>query len=504
MAKPQKDQITVFAALSRTGWLKPLLCCVVLAIYLALALPNINTQFFHVSEDTNGSNGTAAYNWYRFSPGALKGGLVVNWLTEAELGSGAVTYYADHPVGFLLPTYILYKIFGVDEWTTRLGPLFLMTVAFGFLFFALARIFQNPATAFWSVLGIVLLPGAVYYGKHLDMSPPSLAWSLITFSLFIFLYFKSNRLNTFLFLSAVVLGGFVAWHFYFMPFSLWLFLLLTKSGKEVAKRKLLLFLLPLIVFLTFVLNLLHIYVLAGQDGLRALQGSFFNRTGGGVLLFNGSWYQTMISRFELNLTWWFLLLGLAGFLYFLMTERSRPKRDLLMPLWLMPLAILLVFQQWSTHPFGPIYFLPIVGIGVGFLWEFILKRFRLYGVLIVALLIFGGVLFTRQRLNYFYNDFLILTQQDIVLLEERVALEIQDNQLCVGRNDLLYYEGIVSWYIRKKPLSSPGCLSQESVRTALLLRLSGDLYRKEIERFLQAGFTVKQEDCPGMWCLATK
>jgi len=69
-----------------------LLCVFVVSLYILLAWQHIHDPFIRVSEDTNGSNGLAAYNWFRLGVGALKGGLVVNWLPETELLQKQVVY----------------------------------------------------------------------------------------------------------------------------------------------------------------------------------------------------------------------------------------------------------------------------------------------------------------------------------------------------------------------------------------------------------------------------
>ena len=105
------------------------LAALALVVYLFLAIQNINTPFIHVSEDTNGSNGMAGYNWAKYGLIQLKGGLYVSWLSEQTFSDDKLVFYADHPMGFLIPTWMAYKFLGAHEWTTRLGPLVLMILA---------------------------------------------------------------------------------------------------------------------------------------------------------------------------------------------------------------------------------------------------------------------------------------------------------------------------------------------------------------------------------------
>jgi hypothetical protein len=480
------------------------LAALVLVIYLFLAIQNINTPFIHVSEDTNGSNGMAGYNWAKYGLVQLKGGLYVSWLSEQTFSDDKLVFYADHPMGFLIPTWMAYKIFGAHEWTTRLGPLVLMILALGFLFFALEKIFKNPITAFFCLLGIVLLPGAVYYGKHLDMSPPSLAMAMISFSLFIFYFYHQTKKDAIAFFISILLGCLTAWHFYFMPFSIWLFLLFTKKGKGLKGRRLFIYLLPVIVVITFVFNVLQVSFLAGGQGLAVLKSSFLNRSGASSFLY-GEWYQTIFSRWELNFTWWFLVLAFGGLIYLIFLPKFKNQRDLLLPLGLMPLFVLIVFQQWSTHPFGPIYFIPAVGILSGLLLWGMIENWKLWGILSAGVLLALGIYFSLSRLSFFYNNFLILQPQDIELLKQSKASVIQ-GRLCVGANQWgLYYGGIISWYWERELEYSPQCLESTSspLAFALVFRGPSEFYEQEALKFMSRGLVLNPSQCSPDWCLMT-
>lgn len=481
----------------------------ILIVYVFLGVQQINAPFIHVSEDTNGSNGMAAYNWNRFGIVPLKAGLVVKWLPESEFQRRDFRFYADHPVGFLFPTYILYKILGMHEWTTRLAPFLLIILAVTLFYFALQKIFFSQRLAFLGVLCFVLLPGAVYYGKHLDMQPPALAWSLISFSLFVFYFYKPNWKYLLLLFFSVFLGGLIAWHYYFMPFAIWIFLLLTKSGKAVADRRLLLLVFPLIVTVTFVINLWHIYFLEGLPGLVQLKDAFWGRSGA-VYIFKLIWYKTILSRALLNFTPLFLFTGAVGFLYFLFNERSRTRKELLLLLWIMPMAVILIFQQWSMHPFGVIYFMPLIGVFSGVFLSALMQRGKEYAVVIATIFLGAGLWLSLQKLDYFYNKFLILGPNDLTLIKE-LKNEINDYELCLGRDPNLYYGGIVSWYLKKTPSFSPDCLedkNQNNVRYALVFRFNDEFHQAEVKRFFEKGFQIQTDKkigkCADWWCLLVR
>ncbi|KKU11100.1 MAG: hypothetical protein UX65_C0001G0031 [Parcubacteria group bacterium GW2011_GWB1_46_8] len=479
---------------------------VVIALYVFLGWQHIHDPFIHVSEDTNGSNGMAAYNWYRFGIKDLKGGLVVHWLPEQDFLNGKIVYYADHPSGFLLPTYFAYKLFGIHEWTTRVGPLSLVVLGLILFYGALLKIFQDPAKAFLSILGFVLLPGSVYYGKHLDMQSPALGWALITFSLFIFYYYRQNRTHLAAFLISAIIGCFVAWHYYFILLGIWLVVLFGKFGKTIIHRKAILIGLPIIVTTGFLVNLLHIYTLGGWEALQTLRGSFFNRSGG-IFIFASKWYKDVWSRFDLNVTWYWMLAACAGGIVFIRNQVRAIEKELLAPIWIMPVGVILVFQSWSTHPFGPIYFLPIIGVFIGILCFSLLRRFRVYGAVLTIIIIVVGGMLSIQKLNFFYQDFLILSQVDINLLTQRIAPSIKDKELCVGQNDFgLYYGGIIGWYIHHQPLFSPQCFEEngDALGFGLLFRGPREFYQQEAQRFLGTGFKLDPNDCAGLWCLVTR
>ncbi|MCX7589634.1 MAG: hypothetical protein N2Z85_01695 [Patescibacteria group bacterium] len=500
-----------------------LIFIIIIIFFLILSFQNINQPFIHVSEDTNGQNGIAALNILKYGIKETKFGLYVSWLDgEKKFNDLTSNFYARHPSWFILPTLILYKFFGINEFTTRLGPLILMLLSIILLFFAFKKIFnENIFLTFISLLIFVILPGTIYYSKHLDPSPPVLAGSIITYSLFIFYYFKSSKYNLFLFLFSIIFGIAMGWHYAAMPISLWLFIVLLKLYKNNNKIKLLIFLIPLFTLIGVLIQLYHIYLL---NGAYAIYDLLFNAYEGrsGFYLKYLNWWKIIYERSKLNFTPIFIfgfLIGLILWIYDSIKFKNEqnkknnkinkiietPKFIFIFPLIIMPIIITIFFQQWSTHPFGVIFYLPAVALlNCYLLYKVYIKNVGI-GILLTTIVLIIGLISSISNLNFFYNKFLILDNNDINLLKE-LKKEINSKELCLGRNQNLYYGGIVGFYLQKEILLSPECLEKKyknQTKYALILNPSIDEFNKnEFELFQQNNF--KFIGCSGFFCLMGK
>lgn len=499
---------------------------IVSIVFLSLSFQNINSPFIHVSEDTNGQNGLAALNTLKYGIKTTKLGLYVSWLEgNKNFNDLAGNFYANHPAFFILPTIFLYKLFGVSEFTTRLGPLFLMFIAFVLFFFALKKIFSgNLFLIFTSLFIFVILPGTIYYGKHLDPSPPVLAASLISYSLFILYYFNHQKLYFYLFFVSMVFGLAMGWHYAAMPFSIWLFIII--FGKKIPNKKYFLVFIPIISFLAIVIQLFHIYLLNGIGNVYSiLFESYSGRSGFYAKYLN--WWKIIYERSTLNFTKIFLYIFIISFIWWLYdilkikNQKILPKishkisqekssnnynfNELIMPIILMPVIITTFFQQWSTHPFGVIFYLPAVSIlNAIFLYKIYQNNVGL-GIFILIIVLIIGFLSSLSNLNFFYEKFLILEPNDINLLKE-LGNKINSNELCIGRNQNLYFGGIIGFYLKKEFLTSPFCLEkkyQNQIKYALVIHPTIDEFtKKELELFEQNNF--KFLGCSGVFCLMQK
>ena len=133
---------------------------IVCAVFLFLSWQHISDPFIRVSEDTNGSNGLAAYNLTQYGFKSLKAGIYGSVLKNPADAFGS--FYTHHPFGFVLPTVLTYKLWGVSEMTTRLGPLLLSLLGLIAFYSAMLVIFESPLVAAFTSLSLAILPGVCF------------------------------------------------------------------------------------------------------------------------------------------------------------------------------------------------------------------------------------------------------------------------------------------------------------------------------------------------------
>ncbi|MEO0119169.1 MAG: glycosyltransferase, partial [candidate division WOR-3 bacterium] len=477
----------------------------IIFIYTLLASLNLNKHFINVTSDVNGENGLAVINWLNAGILNLKFGKYVNgYLENSNFNFQNIRndFYTHHPVFYLLPTYILYKIFGISEITTRSGVFLVYLISIVFFFLALQKIFNNYFYSFLASLIFVLLPGTIYYGTTFELAVFSLPTALTTFSLFTFYYFSKKKSYFYLLLVSIFLGGLMGWFYFFMPASIWFYLLFDKNKNFEKEKKLLLIVLPLISLLVFSINLFHIYIIKGTYGFQDLKEAFLNRSQRIPL---NNWLKVIYSRMELNFNKLFLWLGILGGILFFVSYFKKYK--LILPLFLMPILNSLVFYQWSTHPFGVVFFLPIIAIFNGIFMVNLKEKIKNYGVILTFLIIITGIYFSYKNLDYFINKFLILGPADIETLKN-LKNQIKNNEACLGQNQMgLYYGGIVMWYLRKNIYFSPNCLDDENkfkeIKLAIIFNPQlGQFYLDEANKFINKGF--KPIGCSDLWCYLVK
>lgn len=479
---------------TRERWLSWSALGLVLATYLGFSIWRITDFFVTISADTNGDSGVAVWNLLRYGPTALKFGLFTNWLTGSP-ATAAGLFYVHHPVGFLWPTYLFYLLFGPSELTTRLGPLACMTLSIPFFFFALRRVFQDRLRPILLILlTYVLLPGTIYYGKTFELSVFSLPAALITWSLFVLYRAHPTRSRFFWLLVSVLIGGTMGWFYYFLPAALWLILAFSARSLPTPRRITLLITLPLILAATFSLHLLHGYLLNGASAFTDIGEIFSYRVSRTIITF-GQWLLRAweISAANFNLV--FLVLGLVGLGLLLRQIRKVPnstERELI-PLLLFPILNTIIFFQWSTHPFGLIFFLPTIAIGTGYLLDRFFQKSWRTGITLGLISLVFGITFTVVTLND-WNASLIWGRADIRALRE-LKPQIEKWDLCLGENtEGVSYTGLTAWYLERPVKVAPGCLSGLEHRAVAILfnpeffQPHRDFYQKKIETFEKLGF----------------
>lgn len=466
-------------------------------IYTAFVLQNINSPFIRVSEDENGTFGIQAINIAERGVAETRMGLYGSLLPRGEkLERGK--FYVHHPSFFVAPNVLAYKLFGVSEATTRLPSFVFLAVSLVLFFFALWRLIGEPKFGFWTLLVFAILPGAVYYGKIFNMIPYTIAFMLVTFSLFIFLYFSKRRFYLYLFLASIAAGGLISWFYYFFPLSIFI-LLFGRHGKDAPYRRALLIFIPALLVAAFMLNVFHFYLLNGPAIFEDLKNAFLVRSAGQPF---SSWLNAIYQRASLNFNGIFLITSFVGALIFFGKYCKDKKFGLLLPILLSPVLTLAVFRQWSTHPFGLSFFLPAVAVLSAVLFYRLEMELKVFGIAVALIILAAGFYMSWQKLDFFYNKFLILGPKDIQMLKE-IKPRIASEELCEGGNQFgLGYTGIIQWYLEKKTLHSPTCF-EKNPRIGLVFRPAfGKFYEDEANMFSSNSF--RPVGCADALCVVEK
>jgi len=470
-------------------------------VFILLASLHISEPFYHVTGDVNGENGIAAWNIVNNGATNMKFGLYTQAFTDNPLTG---QFYTHHPAGFIWPTVWSYQLFGVNELTTRLGPLLFMLLGFWFWAYGLRKIFFPKIVSPLIILAIFsILPGVVFYGETLELAIFSLPAALISWSLFIAWQKRSNQFYLIAFYLSVLIGSLVGWFYQLMIFSIWLVLLLSP---QIKKHWSVLIITPLVSALGVALNLLHFYWLNGNVWTNLLISLRYRMERPEIMQF---WWHRIYYLMELHFTDLFLYLALAGLIIFIAQyfyRRSEQHRYFL-PWFIFPFLVFIILTQWSTHPFGVIFLAPLVALlaawFINVLINFLKSRLdeQFTGFLVVIIIFSLGLGLSISKLDFFFKDYQILQEADLQLVKSLVP-KVQNNELCLGRNDLgVGFKGIVQWNLQKNVSHSPQCL--ETARLAIIFNPSfGDFYRAEADLFLQSAWRPLY--CSGNFCLLEK
>ncbi|TSC52041.1 MAG: dolichyl-phosphate-mannose-protein mannosyltransferase [Parcubacteria group bacterium LiPW_41] len=479
----------------KRGLLFPIL---ILIFYVLVSLWQINSPFIHVTEDIAGTNGVASQNINTVGFLGVRGGYFNPFIRDTTTFLG--TAYTHHPQLFLIPTAILYSIFGVSEVTTRLGLFLFLLVALIPFFFALRKVI-GERTAALSLFIFSLLPGAIYYGKSFELTMFAIPAAMIVYSLFIFFFFekdeKKQKRYLISFFIATLIGAQFAWFFYFLPIGIWIFLF-TKQGKTTKYRNLFLSLIPVALIISFGITMLQFFLLNGAQFWEDFKNSFFVRTSSQPI---NSWFSRIWWITNLNVTWLFFISALLGVVVWYKKIKQEKNMMLVLPILILPVFTMLIFRQWSTHPFGMILFFPIVAIFCGLLFEKLISLYKDIGIgIVVVILILGGYL-SYKNLNFFYEKFLILGPNDISLLKQ-IGPQIKDDEVCLGTNPAgIGVEGIIQWYMKKNITILPQC--GENTKIFLAFHPAhGKQSEQEAQQKINEGFGTPE--CADILCMMEK
>jgi glycosyltransferase involved in cell wall biosynthesis len=472
--------------------IKILSVVLIISIYTLLAINNIGSPFLHISEDNNGLYGVAVINWLNKGIINLKFGMYGTNFIDNNFDPN--NFYTHHPSFFLIPTYIFYKFFGISEVTTRLSIFFVYLISLIIFYFALSKIFEEKYMPLLISLIFAILPASLYYGKLLETAVFGVPMGLITLSLFVFYKFNRSKLNLILFFLSILFGGLTNWFYYFMPFSIWLYVMFCTDFKKNEKNNLLFFI-PIFTIFVFLLNFLHFYILKGANFYKDLKDVFHTRTGNIPFTL---WLFSIWNRLSLNFTIFFLITSFIGFILFI---KNFKNFHILLPLILFPLSNLFVFKQWSTHPYGVIFFSGAIASLTGLIFYESFKKNLSLGIFFVILIFSLGYYFSSKNMNNFYNKLLILGSKDIEFLK-LIKDKVNSYDVCEAKNDLgIGFDGIIQWYIRKSILKSPECINKSKI---ILIGNPnfGKFYQDELTSFLNNSY--KFIGCLDFWCVLEK
>jgi len=477
---------------------------VILFIFLDMALININAPFDHVTADSNGFFGLAAENLAQKGIWQMKFGMYPDLIRPGDILPGH--YYIDHPDAFIFPTVFLYKFFGVSEATTRLGPILEMLLALGLFAYALRKIFRDDFKAWLSTLILAILPGFIFYGETMEISSAALAAAIAGFSLFVLCFPEQKKANLIFFYLSIFIGCLFGWFFYFMALLLWFYLLFSKMPAKLKP----LIIIPILVLAAAAVTVAHFFWLNGNV-VGDLIGAAAFRTQGVPW---HAWLVKISSMLVLHANFIFLILAVDGMIIFFLRWRKNSAWHIFLPLLIFPFLICASFRQWVTHPFGVIYFLPIIAVfaGIGLfalshLLRLVFTRFgRPIAIAAVSAIMLAGAFFSYTNLEYFFNGFLILNKGDIDLFRNlSQAKDLQDYNVCLGSNNLhINITPIVEWYLGKKV----SCEFPDKIKVVLAYNLSSDkimggkYYANEWQYFENLGY--KPGGCSGFLCSLIK
>lgn len=406
----------------------------------ALLAGSLNRPFTGANEDDNALYGLGALNLAKFGFINLKLGMVPKYVDSLDqLGSD---YYTHHPQLFILPTAFLFKLFGASDAMTRLSSMIFALFSLVAFYLTIYLYYDSRRLALFSSLVYALLPGLVHYNSSL--SEKVFVIVFFNFLLAAFFLFRRypTRLLKHLVLAVVVIGGFMGWHFYFAVAALWFYVFL---NKETSDRRFFLFALPFASALTFSANFLHFYLLRGSEFIEIFEAFGLRSSGVPPILFlrrYGLWLSA-------NFTWPVFLVGTGFLIYCIYRSALSRKFELPLIYLVMPLMVLLVFREWSTHAFGPIYWAPFLAFSVGYLLNKLITPDDRRLIIIGLALAVAFISFVPGNMALFRSPSMV-TGTDVRLLMDMAKKLPLDTRIAMGRDySGKMYGQVVGWYLKR-------------------------------------------------------
>lgn len=346
-------------------------------------------------------------------------------LVETELGQvensgpaqrGEFEYYTHYPPLLPMTIGLSYKIFGIDEWSTRLIPTLAIAGSI-VLIFLIGSSLSSLKIGVLAALLAMLTPMSLYFGKNASHEPLTLTFILLSF--YGYLSLGKLKVAKLLFILGLVLAQFTAWAGYFLIPAITIVTFAKRNWSELKR------LIPywFLSFGIFALLLLHVIFLTGSISGGNLFESLWLRTG----LVSDSQPQEFNFLSYLNrLRLWFsttftltlMLLSVAWLIKFIAKPDSKAWSILI--LGIIGIIYTVVFSNAVfIHNYLLYYFLPFLAI-TGACTVFWLKEY--YDRLVYH---------SKVKKNYFTNisSFIILLFLALVIFERRDFLHaLQSSQ----------------------------------------------------------------------------
>ncbi|HEB12142.1 MAG TPA: hypothetical protein ENI11_00510 [Actinobacteria bacterium] len=465
-----------------------ILVVAILLAFIAIQGVNFDRPFYAANDDDNTAYGLAAHNLARFGFINLKFGMSTKYF-DSDQDNVPGSFYTNHPQWFVVPAALSYKLFGISEVTTRLPSIIFSLLSIIAFYFTISIVYKDKTVALFATAAYALFPGFLFYGSSLSEKAFIVFLSTFAILSFFLLQTREEKYMKAVFIAMVFFGGLMGWHFYFAAAGLWLYALLRKDVKY---RKFLLISTPLVSILTVLINFLHFYILNGIAFL-SIFDQFKMRSGRLPLDVWAGRYGHWLST---SFTWPAVLVA-AGFLvYVIYMAISKREFNLGLVYFTQPFLVILVFQQWSMHAFGSIYWVQFIALALGLTLSKLVnlrpRQLQVVGSILAILLI--GLCF-----KYGYDGFTqynyksgILQPNDIELLKVISEQTPQSTSVALGSNTIGFsYRTVVEWYLLRKVTYD---VTNDKVSLLLLFNPGfGSTYRTQIAEAEENGFTLVRQ-----------
>lgn len=372
---------------------------IILAGVLVLSV-GINKPFVGIHDFNSAQFGNAAKNYLRYGALNLKFGQVTGHI-HGDYKNNKSVYTSYLPTLSLLIA-LSFSIFGQYEWAERLIPISFSIIGLISLFLITKKLWGGKIAILTSVF-FIFNPMFIYFGKMPTPDTLTLAVMLLSFYRYL-VWLDTNRTRDLVILClALFSGGTIAWIIlYFGPLMiLHSFLVRQFSAK---------LLIPLVVlFATFLLQILHQFILTGS-----IFGAAFitlkNRLSEPNLSFGGQDYSLLnylkreISILQAYFTRTLIILSLVSTAWFLTRLKANIQTATLIFLLLFALGHPVIFSRAVfIHEYHNIYMLPFLSVTGALGIELILKKLKEFGVKKIILdlsLITILLVFITERIDF--------------------------------------------------------------------------------------------------------